>query len=206
MEQVTNTRFLGVILDEQLNFKNHLQHIRSKVAKGIYVLGRAKKYFDEITLKELYYAFIHPYFSYCNEVWGGTYSSYIDPLLKLQKRAIRIVAGVARDYHTLELFQNYNIIPVDKLHKYSLYIFLFKLVNKKLPVGIQSSFIFNNQVHHYFTRQADDLHIDKIKSESRRRALRHQVSILYSSNSDIDYAVSFPCFKFIIKTMLLNSD
>ena len=43
IDKVDNTRFLGVLLDSKLDFKAHASHIRKKVAKGIYVLGRAKK-------------------------------------------------------------------------------------------------------------------------------------------------------------------
>ena len=94
IDRVDSTKFLGVLLDSKLNFKKHIAHVRSKVSKGIYILGRARKFFDEITLKNLYYAFIHPYFTYCREVWGGTFDTYLRPLEILQKRALRIIAGV----------------------------------------------------------------------------------------------------------------
>ena len=206
IDRVESTRFLGVLLDSKLTFKHHISHIRSKVAKGIYILGRARKFFDEITLKDLYYAFIHPYFHYCNEVWGSTYSTYLDPLIKLQKHALRIIAGVSRNHHTFELFQRYNIIQLKNLYKFSVYLFLYKLCNKKLPYSIQSSYTFNHQIHHYFTRQADNLHVYKCSSEARKRSLRHQCSILYNTNSDINYSVSVASFKFAIKTLLFNTN
>ena len=105
--------FLGVLLDEKLNFKEHISHIRKKIAKGIYVLGIAKRFFDEISMKDLYYAFIHPYFSYCLDVWGSTYSTHLDPLVKLQKRAVRIVVGAPYKAHTLDIFRRLNIVQLD---------------------------------------------------------------------------------------------
>ena len=130
IDRVENTRFLGVVVDDMLNFKDHMAHIRKKIVKGIYVLGRAKKFFVEITIKDLYYAFIHPYFNYCIDVWGSTCSTYFTPLVKLQKHAMRIMAGAPAKAHTLELFRRFNIVQLNKyrLCKYSIYTFLYKLI------------------------------------------------------------------------------
>ena len=208
IERVESTRFLGVMVDSKLNFKHHITHIRKKVAKGIYFLSRAKKYFDDITIKELYYAFIHPYLYYCNEVWGSTYSTYLKPIITLQKRTIHIIAGVPRKTHTYELFISYKIIRFEHLYKYCVFIFLYKLNNNLLPRGIQSSFtlLSNNQIHQHNTRQASQLHVQRIQYEARKRALRNQSKIVSKANPDLDYSVSFVTFKFYIKTILYNTD
>jgi len=87
IERVSHTKFLGVIIDEKLDFKNHIKHVQAKISKGIGILCRAKKYFDVKTLTELYYSFIHPYLNYCVEIWGSTFVTALDPLVKLQKKA-----------------------------------------------------------------------------------------------------------------------
>ena len=205
IDRVENTRFLGVLVDDKLNFKDHIAHIRKKIVKGIYVLGRAKKFFDEIIIKDLYYAFIHPYFNYCIDVWGSTCSTYFTPLVKLQKHAMRIMAGAPAKAHTLELFRRFNIVQLDeyRLYKYSIYIFLYKLVNQLHPLSVQSAFALNNSVHHYSKRHSEFLHVNTYECATRKRALRHQSSIIQNSNPGIDYRVSFPSFKFHIRTLLL---
>ena len=206
IERVSCTRFLGVMLDEKLDFNNHIKHVKSKVAKGIYILGRAKKFFDEITIKELYYAFVHPYLIYCHEVWGGTYSTYLKPLLIIQKRAVRIIAGVPRRHHSLELFQRYNIVPFDKLYEYSQYIFIFKLVNHLHPQGIQTLFPLNNQIHYHHTRQATNIHFDPVSFGIKKRGFRHKISLFHDTHTDVDYTIPISSFKFVVKTTLLNQD
>ena len=203
-----NTLFLGVLLDSKLDFKAHASHIRKKVAKGIYVLGRAKKFFDELTIRDLYYAFIHPYLYYCNEVWGNAYGLPVDPLVKLQKRAVRIIAGVSRDYHTHELFQRFKIVPIDKskLYEYNVYMFIYKLLNNQLLPGIQSSFVFNNHIHDHSTRHSGGIHMHTINCTTRQNAIRHQSAVLYNKRPDINYNVPITSFKFCLKTTLLYSD
>ena len=81
------SKFLGVVIDQYLSFSDHIQYIRGKVARATGILYKGKKYFKESTLLTLYNAFIYPYLNYCVAVWGNTYNSYLDPLIKLQKKS-----------------------------------------------------------------------------------------------------------------------
>ena len=71
IEQAKHTKFLGVIFDDNLNWSNHISYINSKIAKGVGIIYRAKKYFTTTALVNLYNAFIFPYLIYCVEVWGN---------------------------------------------------------------------------------------------------------------------------------------
>ena len=64
-------KFLGVVLDARLLWKAHVQYVSNKLAKGIGILCKAKKYLNRETLVNMYYTFVYPYFTYCITVWGG---------------------------------------------------------------------------------------------------------------------------------------
>ena len=61
IQQVDNTKFLGVIINDNLNWSNHISYINSKIVKGIGIICRAIKLFSKSALINLYYAFIFPY-------------------------------------------------------------------------------------------------------------------------------------------------
>ena len=82
---VQHSKFLGVIIDQSLTFYNHIQHMKGKIARSLGILYKCRKYFNESTLLTLYNAFIYPYFTYCIPVWGNTFNSYLQQLIKLQK-------------------------------------------------------------------------------------------------------------------------
>ena len=94
INEVDKTKFLGVIIDKNLTWKSHIQYICGKVARGIGIIIKARKWLNQDSLLSLYYSFIYLYFIYCNHVWGTTYKTYIEPLTVLQKKIIRIIAGV----------------------------------------------------------------------------------------------------------------
>ena len=50
IQQVDNTKFLGVIIDDNLNWSNHISYINSKIAKGICIICRARKFFSKSSL------------------------------------------------------------------------------------------------------------------------------------------------------------
>ena len=59
--EVTETKFLGVIIDYKLNWSSHIMNINKKIAKGIGIILKARKVFNNETLISLYYTFVYPF-------------------------------------------------------------------------------------------------------------------------------------------------
>ncbi len=57
-------------------------------------------------LKLLYYKLISPYLRHGLHLWGSTFKAFVNPLIVLQKRAVRIIGGVRYLEHTLVLSKN----------------------------------------------------------------------------------------------------
>lgn len=70
-DEVEKTKFLGVIIDSKLNWKDHFSFVCQKIGRGIGVLIKARRLLHRDTLKNLYYSFVYPYLIYCNQVWGS---------------------------------------------------------------------------------------------------------------------------------------
>ena len=68
---VKETKFLGILLDNSLNWKAHSAYISKKRSKSIGILTRARKLLDRETLRQLYFAFLYPYLNYCLIIWGN---------------------------------------------------------------------------------------------------------------------------------------
>ena len=65
-------KFLGVLLDENLCWKEHIKYIERKIAKNIGLLFKAKPYIDKYSLLSLHHTYIHSYINYGNIAWGST--------------------------------------------------------------------------------------------------------------------------------------
>ena len=85
------TKFLGVMIDAKLNWKEHIGLIRSKLSRSLAIIYKASQYLDKKSLYTLYCSLFLPYMSYCLEVWGNTYVTNMMPIYSLQKKAVHII-------------------------------------------------------------------------------------------------------------------
>ena len=69
IKRVSSTKTLGVTVDECITWKDQIDEVAKKAAKGIGILRRSKGFLDKDTLKTIYSAFVLPHFDYCALVW-----------------------------------------------------------------------------------------------------------------------------------------
>ena len=77
-QSITETKiskFLWTYIGNNLNWKSHISYIAGKIARGIGIITKAKKYFSSECMISLYHSFIYPYLIHCNHIWGNTYKS-----------------------------------------------------------------------------------------------------------------------------------
>ena len=96
IDQVKETVFLGVIIDENLNWKSEISHATNKISKSIGIIHKSSFYLPTKTLRTLYYSLVYPFLFYCNLVWASTYKTNLVRLVVLQKRVMRIKANLSR--------------------------------------------------------------------------------------------------------------
>ena len=93
IDEVDNTKFLGVYLDNNINWKKHISYISGKVARGIGLIIKARKMLTRDALLTLYHHFVFPYLSYCNHIWGCTYPRNLKQLVVQQKESFVSLRG-----------------------------------------------------------------------------------------------------------------
>ena len=180
IEQVNETVFLGVILDETLSWKSHISHVANKISKSIGIIFRSSFYLLDISLRILYYSIIYPYLEYCNFVWASTYSSNLCRIVLLQKRAIRILNKSEFHAHTDPLFKKINILKFEDIRLLQLGQFMYCHKNSLLPKSFNSMFVLNNQVHTYDTRHSKAFHVPLCRTNIKQFCVRFQGPKLFN--------------------------
>ena len=84
--QTNIAKFLGVLIDNNLSWKNHIEYIAKKIAKRVGIIKRIRHTLPLKTLNTLYNTLILPYLNYCNIIWANNKPSCLRQLLMLQKR------------------------------------------------------------------------------------------------------------------------
>ncbi len=143
-DQTPAIRFLGVFFDQNLNFKFHINTIRSKIARSLYILRSVKNYISTKSLTQLYYSLIHCHLIYAIQIWSSTNSSFLSELFKLQKSAIRIITLSNYNAHTEPLFKKTGILPLPDLVNFFKLQFMQRFTQNFLPISFGDTWVRNN--------------------------------------------------------------
>ena len=85
IERENVTRFLGVLINENFSWKQHINDVSTKISKSIGILYKSRGIVKQSLLKQLYFSFIHCHSKYANIAWGSTYKSKLEGLYCHQK-------------------------------------------------------------------------------------------------------------------------
>ena len=165
-------------MDEHLSWKFHLSELSKKLARTCGMFFKIRNLLPLDVLICLYNALFLPFLQYGLIVWGQTYSSYIDPIFKLQKRAVRAISFQPRMSPSLPIFNDVKLLKFSEIFELRLLTFVFDSVNKTSPSCFHGFFLFCSSVHQYSTRQASQ----GVLYMSRKNSLRYGLkSIRYLS-------------------------
>ena len=200
IDSVEQTKFLGVIIDKHLNWKNHIALVSGKVARGIGILIKARKYLPKDAILSLYYSFIYPYLTYCNLVWGTACVSHLERLKILQKKAMRIIAGVKPREHTDPLFKEFKLLKIKEINEFLTARFMFKIFKGTIIDTLQELFLKNTDIHSYATRQSSEYHVPRVHTELSKRNIRfHGVKVW---NNLMKKGITKDCSEAVFKNLL----
>ena len=154
LERKNFVKYLGVLIDNNLSWKYHIDFIALKISKTIGIISRLRHFIPTSILLNIYRSLIYPYISYGLSVWGQTSKTNLNKILTLQKRALRLIYFVDNREHAIPLFLYANILPVDMLYYKSISILMYDIHRKTAPPNLLGLFSQVDSVHSYNTRSA----------------------------------------------------
>ena len=93
LDRVYAFKYLGVLMDQTLSWKDHIDSLGKKISSRLGMLRRARKVLPKGTCVTLYNTMVLPLFDYCAAVWDGCGVGYKGYLDKLNRRAACIIEG-----------------------------------------------------------------------------------------------------------------
>ena len=154
LKQVTQCLFLGIIIDQKLSWKAHIQATCRKLAKSIGVLYKVSKMFSQNLMMQLYNSFILPYIQYGITLWGASSVSSLNPIFVLQKKALKIAQNLPLRTSSSSLFRDPKVRSIYDQYKLNTAIFMFKFNKSLLPRCFDNYFQANSVTRSHHTRSA----------------------------------------------------
>ena len=155
-------KLVGIHLDDSLSWKYHVDHVRKKILGVLHMMKKSKNYIPAAMKKMIFCSLIQSQLSYCISIYGGAAKSTIDPLVKIQKRALRLVNEAHSSKHTDHMFAAAGCLKFQDMHKWACARICVKYFNDNLPEGNMDC--LEEKRTTYSTRSLDDGRVLNIPS------------------------------------------
>ena len=136
LEKNDFVKYLGVLIDYELSWKNHINSIPLRPLLNIYL------------------ALINPCLYYGTCAWGSAPKSYLNKILLIQKRALRLIYFTDYKQHAVPFFLKSKVFPLSFISFDCLCSIMWDVANNSAPENIKRAFTRISEVHSYPTRSS----------------------------------------------------
>ena len=156
IRNVRDTKFLGVVIDENLDWNSHVKHMLSKLTAGIHSLNMVKNIVPFYLKRIIYLANIQSHLNYAVCVWGSMLTSSNRNKVKVkQNHAIRAIFNLNRRTSVKPFLKKARLLNFEDLMNLSLLNISYRYVNDYLPLRITN--LYEIQTHDRITRNRNSL-------------------------------------------------
>ena len=173
IETVNYTKFLGVAIDNNLNWSAHIKYICNNMSKSIGIINRVRNLVNKETLINLYYVFMYVYITYYNVIWGRAPNIYLSKVHILLKRALRIISHAGFKCHTQPLFCRYEILNIHQVNTYLCCMLMYKHKTGMLPHIYNALFMPSITLHTHNTIQYTECEIEFCQTITRQNTIAY---------------------------------
>lgn len=196
IDKVSHCKFLGIMLDRNLKWADHINKVAKSLASVLYALRTVSQELNSRHISvQVYYALFESQLRYGLIFWGFAASGRLQHLFLLQKRAVRIICKANRLAHCKPLFQALKILTVYDLVIYECVTFLHGRY-----LGHR-----DQHMHDYCTRNRNGLVIPQSQLQLSKETIFHVGRVWYNAIPYNVRQISVTQFKTKVKQVLTAS-
>lgn len=185
IERKNCIKYLGIYLDEHLNWKSQIANVNNKITKNIGIFYKLRYCLDLHMLKQLYYTLIYPYLSYGAMSWGNTYKTNLTKIYAKQNKCVRSIFFANHMESSNKYFKILDILQFDNIVSLKIATFTNKLLNEpsNMPLVFQDLLIPISNVHSYNTRYStrDNFYRPNVRTNYGKFTFNYTASKLWNS-------------------------
>ena len=115
--------------------------ISKKLARTCGILFKVRHLLPTNTLVSVYNALFLSFRQYGITVWGQTYTTYTEPIFKMQKSVVREISHQSYLAHSLPIFRELKLLRLSDIFKLKLLTFVFEASKMITPVCFHNFFL-----------------------------------------------------------------
>lgn len=122
IDELNETKFLGLVINRQLNWDSHIKGITARINKFAYALKCLRNLADKPTLLTTYHAYVASTLRYGLLIWGN--GTDVERVLLAQKKCLRAMTRKSPLDSCKPLFEDLGLLPLPCLYIYEACIFV----------------------------------------------------------------------------------
>ena len=199
-------RNLGIMYDENLNLKSHVNNMCKKSYLHLRNLSNIRKYLDKSTTETAVHAFISSILDYGNSLLYGIPNILTQKLQLVQNCAVRIVTGARKFDRVSHLRRELHWLPITERIKFKTLVLTWKCLHNQAPLYLRN--LIRAKVNSRSLRSSDEnlLYIPRTSLKScGDRAFYKAAPLLWNNlPSHIRDLPTLDNFKTALKTHLFK--
>jgi len=180
IENVNVIKYLGVMIDKHLNFREHIGYIIKKISKKVNFLFRIGDSVSPLTRTIIYKSIVAPHFDYCSTIFLSIGETELDLLQKAQNRAMRAIIRCSKFTPIKQMLNALYFVNVRQRIVLNTLIFVHKMKLKLSPSYLAESLKLVGEIHTYNTRQRGNIHITKRNQTTSQHTLMYSGFKIYN--------------------------
>lgn len=156
IEQVTETKLLGVTVDCKMTWDSQIKQILNKMGRSMAFVRHCRTCLSTRMRRTLVESIVLCHLDYCSIIWSTTTEANLNKLQVAQNKAARLVLNCSFNMSIGEMHNQLAWLRVKSRITFSLTKFVRNIILTKIPEIIYNKLIFFSDVHHYFTRQSEE--------------------------------------------------
>lgn len=180
IERVETIKYLGVMLDEKLNFNEHIDYTIRKAARKFGVLCRISRYLTTEAKINVYTSLIAPHFDYCASILFLATRQQLKRMQILQSKVMRLILKCDRLTPRQRMLESLQWMSVRQRIEYNTLVFVFRVTKGMAPQYLTSTVKYGRDIHQYNTRGADDLRLQFCRKACTQNSLFYKGFSLFN--------------------------
>ena len=160
---VSSAKDLGVILDNNLTYDQHLQRLTSACMTKLCQINRVKNSFDGNTLCTIISALVLSKLFYCSTVWSNTTATNIKKLQAVQNFVCRIITKTKKFEYITPALHEIKWLPVNEHHLFRDTVMTFRCMKGLAPTYLCESFRKRKSIHHHNATNSESLEFLQVR-------------------------------------------
>jgi len=188
LEQVTHMKYLGIQIDEHLQWDEQLMFLAKTVSHKLHCLRKLKSSFPIHLLCQIYQSCIQPHLDYCCTVWGFLPETKLQKVQHIQNSAARIICNNFDfiNFRGIDFVKDLKWQSFTERRDFLAASLMFKCIHEQAPHYLSDQVVMMCDIQPYGTRSTYnmDVYVPPARTEQFKRSFQYAGAVIWNGLTD----------------------